>query len=422
MDLKAPRGTKDILPKEATKRQYLERAFEDLCHRYGYEEIRVPTFEYTELFVRGVGDSSDVVRKEMYTFQDKSDRSLTLRPEGTAGVVRAFIEHGMASWPAPLKLWYKLNMFRYEKMQKGRYREFWQLGCEVFGASASTADAEVIGLLDAYFAELGLEGIRLEINSIGCPACRETYKAALRAYYEPELPHMCEDCQVRFTRNPLRMLDCKEDSCSRLAEGAPVQLDYLCDDCKEHFTLVKQALDKQGIHYLVNPRIVRGLDYYTRTVFEFVSENVGTQGSICGGGRYDGLVHELGGPDVPAVGFAMGVERLMMEMEAQGITLEAKPGPDLYIASFSATSADALALAASLIRQGHSAETDLMGRSVRAQMKAADRMGAGFILVLGEEEVTSGQGTIRKMADGSEETILLDAIGTYLKENKEGKP
>lgn len=414
MDLKAPRGTKDILPEETAIRQFLERAFADLCRRYGYREIRVPVFEHTELFVRGVGDSSDVVRKEMYTFPDKGGRSLTLRPEGTAGVARAYIEHGMASWPAPVKLWYNMSMFRYEKMQKGRYREFWQFGCEVFGAGGPGADAEVIGLLDAYFAQLGLAEIGLEINSIGCPGCRESYRQALRDYYQPELPRMCDDCQVRFELNPLRMLDCKEEYCSSLAGGAPVQLDYLCPDCRQHFDLVKEALEKQGIDFTVNPLIVRGLDYYTRTVFEFVSENVGTQGSLCGGGRYDGLVGEIGGPDVPAVGFAMGVERLMLELEAQGITFESPTGSDLFIASFPSTAGDALALSRALIRQGFTVETDLMGRSVRAQMKAADRAGAAYILVLGDQELALGQGVIRKMSDGSETTLSLSQVGSFL--------
>lgn len=417
MDLKAPRGTRDILPGEAAKRQFLERAFADICRRYGYKEIRVPTFEHTELFVRGVGDSSDIVRKEMYTFPDKSGRSLTLRPEGTAGVARAFIEHGMASWPAPVKLWYNMSMFRYEKMQKGRYREFWQFGCEIFGAGAPGADAEVIGLLDAYFAGLGLKGVSLEINSIGCPDCRESYRQALRDYYRPQLARMCDDCQIRFERNPMRMLDCKEEYCSSLAGGAPVQLDYLDHDCRQHFDQVKDALGKQGIAYTVNPLIVRGLDYYTRTVFEFISDNVGSQGSICGGGRYDGLVAELGGAGVPAVGFAMGVERLMLELEAQGITIENPAGPDLYIASFPSTVADALALSRILTGEGFEIETDLMDRSIRAQMKAADRMGAAYILVLGDQEVSSGQGSIRKMSDGSETKLTLSEIGSFLKDN-----
>ena len=427
MDLKAPRGTRDILPEEAADRQYLECVFADLCSRYGYGEIRVPAFEHTELFVRGVGDSTDVVRKEMYTFADRSNRSLTLRPEGTAGVARAYIEHGMSSWPAPVKLWYRMNMFRYEKMQKGRYREHWQLGCEVFGSEAPQADAELIGLLDSFFQALGLVGIQPEINSIGCPACREAYREILRDYYRPHLPSMCDDCQVRFERNPLRMLDCKEASCQALAGQAPAQLDHLCQACRDHFDQVKRALDRMGISYLVNPHMVRGLDYYTRTVFEFMSDNVGTQGSICGGGRYDGLVSQIGGLDTPAVGFAMGLERLMLEMEAQAIQIQKPDGPDLYIASFPETAADALLLTRDLIRQGFSLQTDIMGRSLKAQMKAADRLEARYILVLGDEELAGGQGSIRKMSDGSETRVSLSEIGTFLKGRKQadsqsGKP
>lgn len=418
MDLRAPRGTRDILPEEAASRRTIERAFADICSRYGYGEIRVPTFEHTDLFVRGVGEASDIVRKEMYTFSDRSERSLTLRPEGTAGVARAFVEQGMASRPAPVKLWYNMNMFRYEKMQKGRYREFWQFGCEVFESENPEADAELIGLLDTYFAELGLSDISLEINSIGCPLCREGYRKALREYYEPELPGMCEDCQVRYERNPLRMLDCKETHCHRLAGDAPVQCDYLCDVCRVHFDKVKEYLDQLEISYTVNPRMVRGLDYYTRTVFEFVSLNVGTQGSICGGGRYDGLIREIGGADVPAVGFAMGVERLMLELEAQGIDLEAETYPDLFIASFPSTISHALSLAQILIREGLCVETDIMGRSLRAQLKAADRMRAYYVLVLGDTEVSQAKAKLRRLSDGSESTVTLTTIGTLLKNDK----
>lgn len=421
MNLKAPRGTKDILPEETAQRQYLERVFSDICKRYGYREIRVPTFEHTELFVRGVGDASDIVRKEMYTFEDKGGRSITLRPEGTAGVARAFVEHGMASRPAPVKLWYNMNMFRYEKMQKGRYREFWQFGCETFGSESPEADAELIGLLDSYFLALGLSHLSLEINSIGCPSCRERYREVLRDYYRPKLSDMCEDCHVRFDLNPLRMLDCKVDHCHTLSKDAPVQLDYLCENCREHFDRVTHYLDRLGIRHTVNPRMVRGLDYYTRTVFEFISDNVGTQGTICGGGRYDGLIDEIGGDHVPAVGFAMGVERLMIEMEAQGIDLDKASKPELYIASFPSTAAEALALAQQLIRGGHAVETDIMDRSLRAQMKAADRMNAEYILVLGDSEVESGKGALRRLSDGSESLVLLSELQAFLSEAQPGK-
>ena len=416
MNLNAPRGTRDILPEEAERRRALERAFADVCERYGFGEIRVPTFERTELFVRGVGDASDIVRKEMYTFTDKGDRSLTLRPEGTAGVARAYVEQGMSSWPAPVKLWYNMNMFRYEKMQKGRYREFWQLGCEVFGSDSPQADAQVIGLLETFFRELGLGEVDLEINSIGCPLCRADYHEALRQYYAAYVEDMCEDCHDRFERNPLRMLDCKEAYCQSLAMKAPSQLDYLCDECKVHFDKVKSYLDEMEMSYRLNSRLVRGLDYYTKTVFEFVSSHVGTQGTICGGGRYDGLVREIGGIDVPGVGFALGVERLLLELDAQNVPFGKAQSPDLFIASFPSTAANALDLAQTLIRSGLKVETDVMGRSLKAQFKAADRMEAHYVLVLGDTEVSISRGKLRRLSDGSEQDVPLTAIGTLLRD------
>jgi histidyl-tRNA synthetase len=416
MNLNAPRGTRDILPEEAERRRALERAFADVCERYGFGEIRVPTFEHTELFVRGVGDASDIVRKEMYTFTDKGDRSLTLRPEGTAGVARAYVEQGMSSWPAPVKLWYNMNMFRYEKMQKGRYREFWQLGCEVFGSDSPQADAQVIGLLETFFRELGLGEVDLEINSIGCPLCRADYHEALRQYYAAYVEDMCEDCHDRFERNPLRMLDCKEAYCQSLAMKAPSQLDYLCEECKVHFDNVKSYLDEMEMSYRLNSRLVRGLDYYTKTVFEFVSSHVGTQGTICGGGRYDGLVREIGGIDVPGVGFALGVERLLLELDAQNVPFGKAQSPDLFIASFPSTAANALDLAQTLIRSGLKVETDVMGRSLKAQFKAADRMEAHYVLVLGDTEVSISRGKLRRLSDGSEQDVPLTAIGTLLRD------
>ncbi|MGI6157344.1 MAG: histidine--tRNA ligase [Saccharofermentanales bacterium] len=418
MNLKAPKGTRDILPDESDRRRVIERTFAEICRRHGYGQIHVPTFEHTELFVRGVGDASDIVRKEMYTFDDKGGRSLTLRPEGTAGVARAFVEQGMASWPAPVKLWYNMNMFRYEKMQKGRYREFWQYGCEVFGSESPEADAELVGLLDTFFGAIGLKRINLEINSIGCPACREAYRDALRAYYRPMLDEMCEDCHERFERNPLRMLDCKETHCASLAKDAPAQLDYLCDACREHFTKFKSYLDDMGIAYVVNPTMVRGLDYYTRTVFEFISTNVGTQGTICGGGRYDGLIGEIGGTDVPGVGFAFGVERLLLEMDAQGVGQPADAAPDLFIASFPSTAGDALAMTKELVEAGLKVETDIMGRSLRSQLKSADRMHASYVMVLGDTEVSRQQGTLRRLSDGSESLVPLTAVGDLLKRHR----
>ncbi|HHU04397.1 MAG TPA: histidine--tRNA ligase [Fastidiosipila sp.] len=416
MNIAAPRGTKDILPEEMSRWHAVENLFASVCQRYGYGEIRVPTFEQTELFARGVGGSTDIVRKEMYTFEDKGGRSMTLRPEGTAGIARAYIENGMASLPSPVKLYYDMSFFRYEKMQKGRYREFWQLGCENFGSSSAYADAEVIALLDTFFTELRLDERQLELGSIGCPDCRPEFIKALRAHFEPNLAKMCADCEERFELNPLRILDCKEEGCQPFIESAPSQLDYLCPDCADHFDKLKTALDELGIAYNINRSMVRGLDYYTRTVFEYVSTHVGTQGSICGGGRYDGLVEMLSGKATPAVGFAMGIERLLLEVEAQGVDLPAAEAPDLYIVSFPDTAVSAMALTQRLIRSGLMVQTDVMERSFRAQMKQADRSGARYMLLLGAEELSKREFLLKRLADGSEESVSEGNLVSYLKQ------
>ena len=416
MNIAAPRGTKDILPEEMSRWHAVENLFASVCQRYGYGEIRVPTFEQTELFARGVGGSTDIVRKEMYTFEDKGGRSMTLRPEGTAGIARAYIENGMASLPSPVKLYYDMSFFRYEKMQKGRYREFWQLGCENFGSSSAYADAEVIALLDTFFTELRLDERQLELGSIGCPDCRPEFIKALRAHFEPNLAKICGDCEERFELNPLRILDCKEEGCQPFIESAPSQLDYLCPDCADHFDKLKTALDELGIAYNINRSMVRGLDYYTRTVFEYVSTHVGTQGSICGGGRYDGLVEMLGGKATPAVGFAMGIERLLLEVEAQGVDLPAAEAPDLYIVSFPDTAVSAMALTQRLIRSGLMVQTDVMERSFRAQMKQADRSGARYMLLLGAEELSKREFLLKRLADGSEESVSEGNLVSYLKQ------
>ena len=307
MKYSVPKGTKDILPEEIYRWQKAEQVFAEVCGQYGFREIRIPTFEHTELFMRGVGDTTDVVQKEMYTFEDKGGRSISLRPEGTAGVVRSFIEHGMTSLPSPVRVYYNITAFRYENVQKGRFREFHQFGLEAFGAKGPAVDAEVISILTLFFARMGLTQTHLCINSIGCPVCRTEYNRILREYYQPGLAGMCHDCKGRYEKNPLRMLDCKEPHCHTLAADAPKLLDHLCPDCREHFNGLTANLDDLGIPYTIDPGIVRGLDYYTRTVFEFVSDHVGTQGTICGGGRYDGLVEMMGGQSVPVIGFAMGV-------------------------------------------------------------------------------------------------------------------
>ena len=318
----AQKGTRDILPSEIHNWQRAEKTFADVCHSFGYEEIRIPTFEQTDLFQRGVGDTTDVVTKEMYTFEDKGGRSITLRPEGTAGVVRSYIENGMSSLATPVRMFYNITAFRYEKMQKGRMREFHQFGLESFGAQGPDIDAEIISVVDVFFRKMGLKNIALHINSIGCPNCRGEYNKLLKDYFRPHVGTMCEDCQARFEKNPLRMIDCKIDGGRDIVKNAPRLIDHLCDDCRAHFEGLKARLEALGIAYTIDPNIVRGLDYYTRTVFEFVSENVGTQGTICGGGRYDGLVENCGGAPTPGIGFAMGVERFLLEAEAQGISFE----------------------------------------------------------------------------------------------------
>lgn len=413
MKYSVPKGTRDILPEEIYRWQKAEQVFAQVCGQYAYQEIRIPTFEHTELFLRSVGDTTDVVQKEMYTFEDKGKRSITLRPEGTAGVVRSFIEHGMTSLPSPVRLYYNITAFRYENVQKGRLREFHQFGLEAFGAPGPAVDAEVISILVLFFARMGLTQTRLCINSIGCPVCRTAYNEILMDYYRPNLDRMCRDCKERFDKNPLRMLDCKEEYCHGLASDAPKLLDHLCPDCRQHFDGLKACLDSLEITYTIDPGIVRGLDYYTRTVFEFVSEHVGTQGTICGGGRYDGLVESMGGQSVPGVGFAMGVERFLMEVQAQGIEIPRKTDVLMYIAAMdSDSSAYAQKLAFSLRKEGIGCETDLVGRSFKAQMKYAGKKGAPFLLALGGDETHTGKARIKRMSDGEQFDIELNDLAS----------
>ena len=412
----AQKGTRDILPAEIYKWHKAERVFADVCHDFGYEEIRIPTFEQTDLFQRGVGDTTDVVTKEMYTFNDKGGRSITLRPEGTAGVVRSYIENGMASLPSPVRMFYSITAFRYEKMQKGRMREFHQFGLEAFGSEGPAIDAEIISVVDVFFKKIGLKNIKLCINSIGCPACRNRYNEMLKDYFRPHVSTMCEDCQARIEKNPLRMIDCKIDGGKEVVQNAPRLIDYLCEDCKAHFEDLKSRLDVIGIRYEIDPNIVRGLDYYTRTVFEFVSENVGTQGTICGGGRYDGLVENCGGAPTPGIGFAMGVERLLLEAEAQGIEFEKNDSVKIYLAGMSDAANEKIAKICYELRiNGIGCETDLMNRSFKAQMKYAGKSGIPYLAVIGDDELASGKVNIKKMDDGSQTEIELDKITDFLK-------
>ena len=331
MSIQAPKGTRDILPEDINQWNFVEKEFALVCKRFGYKEIRIPVFEHTELFQRGVGDTTDVVQKEMYTFEDKGGRSITLRPEGTAGVVRSYIEHGMASLPQPVKLFYQITAYRYENVQKGRYREFHQFGVELLGAADPAADVEVISILSLFFKGLGIKNLKLNLNSIGCPKCRSAYNELLKSYLADKIGDMCDTCKTRYERNPMRIIDCKENSCKKNLIDAPALLDHICDDCREHFDSVTKKLEAIDIHYDIDKNIVRGLDYYTRTVFEFVSENIGTQGTVCGGGRYDGLVEACGGAPAPGIGFALGVERLLLEMNSQGIEFPMPEAPDIYI-------------------------------------------------------------------------------------------
>ena len=391
----AIKGTLDLLPKESCKTQYIEAAVREIAENYGFSEMRTPVFEHTELFQRSVGETTDVVQKEMYTFEDKGGRSITLRPEGTAGAARAFLEHGLFNDALPQKIYYLTSCYRYEKPQAGRLREFHQFGVESFGAGTPAADAEIISLAHAVFRYLGVQNLTLEINSIGCPECRKKLS--------------------RLERNPMRILDCKSPVCSEIAAGAPKILDYLCDDCRAHFDAVQKYLQAMDIAFTVNPTIVRGLDYYTRTVFEFVSSEIGAQGTVCGGGRYDGLLEELGGKPMPACGFGMGIERLLLLMEAQGVPFPEPKKCDVYLVSMGEEAGlKAAVLAEQLREEGLSAQFDTVGRGLKAQMKYADKIGAAYTVVLGDAELESRRVNLKNMRDGTQtELDLDDFVGAF---------
>ncbi|MCR5040896.1 MAG: histidine--tRNA ligase [Clostridia bacterium] len=411
----AIRGTQDVLPPDSYTLRSVENALINNAARYGFGEIRTPVFEQTELFDRGVGETTDVVEKEMYTFEDNGHRSITLRPEGTAGVVRAFIEHGLFNEPMPQRFSYITSCYRYEKPQTGRLREFHQFGVEYFGSSDAAADAEVISLARHSLDLFELDGIELRINSIGCKECRKDFQKALHDYFSENVGELCDTCKNRLDRNPMRILDCKNPSCHELGLKAPVVLDYLCGDCSAHFDALKSRLDDLDLGYTVDPRIVRGLDYYTRTVFEFVSSGIGTQGTVCGGGRYDGLCEQLGGPSVPALGFGMGLERLSMLLNDEKTGL--KPYCKLFIAAADDKSKDFCVTLADRLRYEYAGFLDdapcsflydTTGRSVKAQMKYAGRIGAEFTVVIGTDELQSGKVVLKKMADGTQTELSLD--------------
>ena len=408
-----PKGTKDVLPSESYKWHYVERIARETADLYCLNEIRTPTFEHTELFLRGVGDTTDIVNKEMYTFRDKGDRSITLKPEGTAGVARSFIENGLFNGAMPLKMYYITPVFRYENPQKGRLREHHQFGVEVYGGAGADTDAEVIKLAYTVLKKCGLS-VKLYINSMGCPDCRKKYNEALKGYFADKLDKLCPTCRERYNKNPLRILDCKEEGCKALCKDAPKIIDYLCDDCSAHFKKLQELLTDCGVAYEINPFIVRGLDYYTKTVFEFVTTALGSQGTVCGGGRYDNLISQLGGTPTCGVGFGMGIERLLMLMEAENVIIPERENVKLYIATMGdAAYKKAFEIVSALRDKGVKAEVDHAGRGIKAQFKYADKIHAENVVTLGENELASGIAQIKNMADGSLKQVKIDEISLY---------
>lgn len=413
---RAVKGTNDVLPEESYKWQYIEKKMLDTASLFGFKEIRVPVFEHTEVFSRSVGDTTDVVQKEMYTFDDKGGRSITLRPELTAGVIRSIIENGLYNQSLPQKVCYIGGCYRYEKPQAGRLREFHQFGVECIGAAAPAADAEVISLAHSVLNSIGVENLSLEINSIGCPTCRAEYHKALKAYFESKKENLCETCKERLDRNPMRILDCKSPVCGQIAKDAPVMINFLCEDCGNHFEAVKSLLDEMSIEYKVNPTIVRGLDYYTRTVFEFVSGDIGAQSTVCGGGRYDGLMQQMGAPATPSLGFAMGIERLLLVLANQNKEIGKQQVCDIYIAPMGDKAVvKAAAICSNLRKSGLCAQTDICGRGLKAQMRYANKISARYSVVLGDNELESGIIRLKDMNTGEEKEISLDSIVESLK-------
>ena len=410
MTVKAPRGMPDILPGDMGRWHYIEAEIRDVARRYGYLEIRTPVVEHTEVFLRGVGSGTDIVDKELYTFLDRGERSLTLRAEGTAPVMRAFLEHNLGAAGLPVKVYYLCPIFRYDRPQAGRYRQHNQFGAEVIGSAEPAADAEVLSLAVRLVQGLGLLDVDVRLSSVGDDVCRPAYLESLRAYYRPHLDELCDDCRRRFDIAPMRLLDCKHEHDQRLARRAPRMLDYLCGPCRAHFDAVRVHLDALGVHYTVDPLIVRGLDYYTRTAYEALSRKLGAQNVIFGGGRYDGLAEQLGGPATPGVGFGMGIERLLLVLREEGLPLPGDPRLDVFIATAGAGGARALAVADGLRRRGLAVDLDVMARGLRAQMKQADRLGAAFVVVLGEEEAQRGVAAVRDMATGAQHEVALDAL------------
>ncbi|MDO4568056.1 MAG: histidine--tRNA ligase [Clostridia bacterium] len=417
MEIRAPKGTKDITPLDSYRWQYVEGVIRSLCAKYCFSEVRTPVFEHTELFSRGVGDTTDIVQKEMYTFLDKGERSITLKPEGTASVVRMYIENRLYNEAQPTKMYYlSTPVFRYERPQAGRLREHHQFGVEIFGAKRASADAECIMLALELLNTIGIRGLSVRINSIGCPKCRADYNAKLQRYLHDHVDALCATCRDRLGRNPLRVLDCKEEACKRICADAPVCLDSLCDECRAHHEELCGCLDAARVDYVVDPYIVRGLDYYTKTVFEIVSNDIGAQGTVCGGGRYDLLIEELGGPSTPAVGFGLGMERLLLVAQNTGVEFPAPEPPDVYVAPVSDEQRQiAFALAFSLRKAGVKAECEHSGRSLKAQLKFAAKIGARFVAVIGEDEAAAQCVQLKNMGDGASERVPLCDIAERIR-------
>lgn len=413
---KAPRGTKDVIPSESYKWQYLENTFREVCKNFGYNELRTPVFEHTELFERGVGETTDVVQKEMYTFEDKGNRSITLKAEGTAPAARLYVENKLYADAQPIKTFYLTPVYRYERPQKGRLREHHQFGVEIYGSKNPSVDAEVISIADTLYKKLGITNIELQINSIGCPKCRADYDKALKEYLESKLDNLCKTCNSRFDKNPMRILDCKNEACQSELDDAPVILDYLCEECEVHFTDVKDYLDVLEVDYLVNPRIVRGLDYYTKTAFEFISSEIGAKSTVCGGGRYDGLIKEIGGPDTPAIGFGMGIERLMLTLENNNIEIPKPNGLDVYIVTMGDKAKKlAMKIVNQLRKIDISSDIDHLDRSVKAQFKYSNKVNSTYTLVIGEDEINKDVVSIKSMKNGDQEEIQLSNLVNKMK-------
>ena len=410
-----PKGTNDILPGEVSKWHYLETVIREICREYGYSEVRTPVFEHTELFSRGVGDTTDVVEKEMYTFEDKGRRSISLRPEQTACVVRAYVENKLYALPQPVKVFYAGPMFRYANVQAGRYRQFHQFGVEALGSKDPAVDAEVITMAMDFYGRLGLRDLELHINSVGCPNCRPVHREKLQSYLTSRIEDLCKLCQSRFDRNPMRILDCKEEKCRELSREAPTTTDCLCGECAAHFEQVKKHLDDVGVKYIIDNRLVRGLDYYTNTAFEIMASDIGAQSSIGGGGRYDSLIAQVGGPETPGIGYALGIERIIATMERQGLEFPAEGQLDVFIASLGEKARqEAFKLVHNLRRAGLAAEIDLMGRSLKAQMKFANRFETAYTVILGETEIEKKAAVVRDMTSGEQQETPLNGVVEYL--------